>query len=272
MFIWTTSEASTMTEPSGFIHVEREGAVGTIVLARPDRRNALKSVMYGEIADAIRSFQADDGVNAIVIRGQGRDFCAGNDISDFDAFGKVVEKTGLDPQSIVTRKTPSIDLVYVLMELDRPIIACVQGNAVGFGATMLLHCDVVVAEPDAKLRYPFVDLAMVPEAGSTFLMRERLGYLKAAEILFNARPVSAEEGLALGLISEIVKPGAGAARGAEIAAAFAEKPPKALRATKRLMMRDYEPLGDRVSEEFRVIAERTSSPEARAVFARMLKK
>ncbi|MEY2756634.1 MAG: hypothetical protein RIR33_412 [Pseudomonadota bacterium] len=261
-----------MSDPSGFIRVQQEGAVGTIVLARPERRNALKSVMYGEIADAIRGFQADDSVNAIVIRGEGRDFCAGNDISDFDAFGKAVERTGIDPQSIVSRKTPSIDLVYVLMELDRPLIACVQGNAVGFGATMLLHCDVVIAEPDAKLRYPFVDLAMVPEAGSSLLMRQRLGYLKAADILFNARSVSAEEGLALGLFSEIVGSAASAARGAEIAAALSNKPPKALRATKRLMMRDSEPLSDRVTEEFRVIAERTSSPEARSVFARMLKK
>jgi enoyl-CoA hydratase/carnithine racemase len=261
-----------MSEPSGFVRVEREGAVGEIVLARPDRRNALKSVMYGEIADALRVFQADDGVNAIIIRGEGRDFCAGNDISDFDAFGKVVERTGLDPQSIVSRKTPSIDLVHVLMELDRPLIGCVQGNAVGFGATMLLHCDVVVAEPDAKLRYPFVDLAMVPEAGSSLLLRERLGYLKAAEILFNSRIVPAEEALTLGLVSEIAATGAGFARGSEIAATLAEKPPRALRATKRLMMRDAEPLSDRVTEEFRVIAERTSSPEARAVFARMLKK
>jgi len=261
-----------MGEPTGFIRAEKNGAIGEIVLARPERRNALKSAMYGEIADALRAFQADDAVNVVTIRGEGRDFCAGNDISDFDAFGKAVEQHGIDPQIIVSRTTPSIDLVYVMMEMDKPIIACIQGNAVGFGATMLLHCDFVIAEPDAKLRYPFVDLAMVPEAGSSLLLRQRLGYLKAVDILYNCKPVTAEDACQLGLATEVVAAGAGAARGAELAAALAAKPPKALRATKRLMMRDTEPLADRVSEEFRRIAERTASPEARAVFAKMLKK
>jgi len=255
-----------------FVKTERDGAIGSIVLSRPERRNALKSTMYGGIADALREFQRDDTIRVVMLRGEGRDFCAGNDIGDFHAFGNAVEKTGLDPQSIVGRKTPSIDLVHVLMEFDKPLIACIQGNAIGFGATMLLHCDFVIAELDARLKYPFVDLALVPEAGSSILLQERVGYLKAAQILFHANAVDAPTALGLGLVSEVVEAGAGAARGAEIAAALAAKPPAALRATKRLLKRGPEPLADRVTEEFRVIAERTTSAEARAVFEKFLKK
>jgi enoyl-CoA hydratase/carnithine racemase len=261
-----------LNQTTSFVKTERNGAIGSIVLSRPERRNALKSVMYGGIADALREFQRDDAIHVVLLRGEGRDFCAGNDISDFQAFGNVVEKTGLDPQSIVGRKTPSIDLVHVLMEFDKPLIACIQGNAIGFGATMLLHCDVVIAEPDARLKYPFVDLALVPEAGSSQLLKERVGFLKAAEILFHASAVDAVTAQSLGLVSEVVATGAAATRGAEIAATFAAKPPAALRATKRLLKRDPEPLADRVTEEFRVIAERTTSIEARAVFEKFLKK
>lgn len=261
-----------MNQATGFVRKEINGAIGTIVLARPERRNALKSAMYGEIADALREYQANDSIHVILLRGEGKDFCAGNDIGDFHAFGNAVEKTAIDPQSIVSRKTPSIDLVFVLMEIDKPLIACIQGNAIGFGATMLLHCDVVVAESDARIKFPFVDLAMVPEAGSSLLLRERVGFLKAAEILYNAATVNAEDSCVLGLVSEVVPTGASLSRGTEIATILAAKPPAALRATKRLLRRDSEPLADRVMEEFRRIAERTSSPEARAVFANFLKK
>lgn len=260
-----------MTEQTGFILRERRDAVAAIVLARPERRNALYTAMYGEIAQALRDYQADDTVHAIIIRGEGRDFCAGNDISDFQRFGSV-ERTGRDPSSFVSRTTPSIDLVYLLMEIDKPLIGAVQGNAAGFGATLLLHCDAVIVEPDAKLRYPFVDLALVPEAGSTLLMRQRLGPLRAADILLNARIVSAEDAVRWGLASEAAATGESAEQAWRLAAALAQKPPRALRETKRLLRRDDEPLGARVTEEFRVTMERTGSPEAQAVFARMLQK
>lgn len=261
-----------MSGNTGFVQTGREGAIGFVTLTRPERRNALKSSMYGEIGAALRAFQADETIHVVLLRGEGRDFCAGNDIGDFQAFGDVVERTGLDPQSVVGRRTPSIDLVFVMMEFDKPLLACVQGNAIGFGATMLLHCDMVIAEPDLRLRYPFVDLALVPEAGSSLLMRERLGHLAAARLLFTAEAVDAEQARALGLVTEVAAEGGAAARAMELARALAAKPPQALRATKRLLQHDPEPLADRVMREFRLIAERTASPEARAVFATLLKK
>lgn len=268
----TATTGANAIASSGFVRLERHGNIGAIVLDRPQSRNALNYNMYAEMAAAFRAYQADESVNVILIRGEGRDFCAGNDISDFRRFGDVVEKTGLDPQSVVSRNTPSMDLVYVLIETDKPIVACIQGNAVGFGATMLLHFDAIVAEPDTKIKFPFVDLAMVPEAGSSLLLKERVGYLNAARILFHGNRIEAPEALALGLVSEVVGAGEAAARGMAIATAFAAKPPIALQATKRLLKRDNEPLADRVTEEFRRIAERSTSAEALAIFATLLKK
>lgn len=261
-----------MDQSTGFVRVEQQGAVGLITLSRPKQRNALKSAMYGEIADALRAFQDDDAIHVILLSGEGRDFCAGNDIGDFHAFGEIVEETGLDPQSIVGRTTPSIDLVHVLMEIDKPLISCIQGNSVGFGATLLLHCDVVIADPTARLIFPFINLALVPEAGSTLLLKERVGLLKAAEILYNGAAVGCEEAEKIGLVSEIVAEGQSVTRGMEVAHTLAAKPTNAMRATKRLLKRDVEALTDRVTEEFKSIAERTSSDEARSVFAAMLAK
>lgn len=262
-----------MNAPTGFIRLEREGGVGVITIARPDRRNALKSIMYGEIAEALKSCDSDDNIRAIVLRGEGRDYCAGNDISDFQQFGKVVDDTKIDPKSVVNReRAPSVDLVYVMTEIRKPIVAAVQGNAVGFGATMLLLVDFVIAEPSAVLRYPFVDLAMVPEAGSSLLLKERVGAARAAQILMITGKVEAEEAQRIGLVNELVEAGAGFTRAMEYAAILAGKPPVALIETKALLRRDSEPLTDRVRYEFEKIAERTTSVEAQAIFAKFLKK
>jgi enoyl-CoA hydratase/carnithine racemase len=262
-----------MSEPTGFIRLEREGCVGIITIARGDRRNALKSLMYGEIADALRSCDDDEQIRAIVLRGEGRDYCAGNDINDFHDFGKVVEGSKIDPKSVVNRdRAPSVDLVYVLTETRKPIIAAAQGNAVGFGATMLLLVDFVIAEPDTVLRYPFVDLAMVPEAGSSLLLKERVGVARASQILMISGKVEAAEALQIGLVNEVVEAGAAFTRAMEYAAILASKPPVALIETKALLRRDAEPLTDRIKYEFERIAERTTSAEAQAIFAKFLKK
>ncbi|MEM8987791.1 MAG: enoyl-CoA hydratase-related protein [Pseudomonadota bacterium] len=268
-----TNTEHNMQQSKEFIRMEREGHIGVIVFARSERRNALNFNMYAEIAMAMRAYQEDEDVRVILLCGEGKDFCAGNDIGDFQNFGTAVKDDGVDPQSFLDRgRSPSIDLAFVFMETDKPVIACVQGNAVGFGATMLLHCDVVIAEPDARLTFPFVNLALVPEAGSSLLLKERVGFLKAADILYNARSVGAEEGQSIDLISEIVGKGEARARGLEMGAALAAKPPIALRVTKRLLKADVEPLADRVMEEFKHISERSTSPEAQAVFAKFLKK
>ncbi len=262
-----------MSEPSGFIRLDREGSIGIITIARPERRNALLTAMYAEIGQALRDCDADPAIRVILLRGEGRDFCAGNDINDFQRFGKIVENTKIDPRSVVNRdRASSVDIVYVMMELKKPVVAAVQGNAVGFGATMLLLVDFVIVEPSTVLRYPFVDLAMVPEAGSSQLLKERVGYSKAAEILMITGKVEAEEAVRLGLANELVGTDAAFTRAMEYAAALTTKPPIALMETKALLRRDTELLADRVQYEFDRIAERTVSQEAQEIFAKFLTK
>ena len=259
-----------MTAPdASYIRSTQEGAVGYVRINRPERRNALNSQMYADISSALIAFDENQEVNAIVLSGEGRDFCAGNDISDFRMFGDLVDQETFDPQSIVGRQTPSIDIVYVMMELKKPLAAVVQGNVIGFGATMLLHCDIVVAEDTTKMRYPFVDLALVPEAGSSLLLKERMGFVEANKLLMLGGTVEADAALKHGLVTEVVPAGTGQARISEIANILASKPPQSLQATKRLIRRDPEPLGKRVEAEFSEIAVRTGSPEAQAVFAVM---
>ncbi len=262
-----------MQKTTGFIQTERRNAVTVISIARPEQRNALKAEMYGEIAAAIREADADKDVRAIVLRGEGRDYCAGNDISDFSNFGDMIDSSGADPKQFINRDSaPSVELVHVMMEARKPLLAAIQGNAVGFGATMLLLVDFVFAAPDAKLRYPFVDLAMVPEAGSSLLLKERVGYLKAAEILMHKGMVLADEACELGLVNEVVEQDRVLDRAFEVADTLAKKPPIALAETKALLRRDIEPLADRVGIEFERIAERTTSTEAQALFKQFLKK
>ncbi len=261
-----------MTETSDLIRIERDGPLGVVVIARPDRRNALKSSMYADIGRALRELDADPDIRVILLRGEGRDFCAGNDISDFKAYGDAVERRGVDPASVLGRSTPSIDLVFVMREVEKPLIAVVQGNAVGFGATLLLLVDAVVVEPDAKIRFPFVDLGVVPEAGSTQLLQERVGYLKAAQLFFSAGMVTASEAVGLGLATMEAAAGEGYAQACALARIWAAKPATSLRETKRLLRRDPEKLDSRIMEEFRVVIPLTSSAEAQAVFTRMLKK
>lgn len=260
-----------MEETGGWIRTEQRDAAIVITLDRARRRNALNSEMYRGIGEAVRSADADKTVRAIILRGEGQDYCAGNDISDFSNFGDMIEGSGADPKQFVDReRAPSVALVHILMEARKPIIAAIQGNAVGFGATMLLLVDFVIAAPDAKLRFPFVDLAMVPEAGSSQLLKERVGYLKATEILMLKGVVQAEEAKALGLVNEVVDHDTLIDRALEIAGILANKPPIALAETKALLRRDTEALVERVGYEFERIAERTTSAEAQALFKQFL--
>ena len=138
------------------VRIERQEAVLSITLARPERRNAITVAMYAALADAIEAAAEDDDTRLITIRGEGQDFTSGNDLMDFMAA--------------LPRDSDDIPVWRFLRALARnevPILAAVQGNAVGIGTTMLLHCDLVIAEESARFSLPFVDLGLVPEAAST---------------------------------------------------------------------------------------------------------
>jgi enoyl-CoA hydratase/carnithine racemase len=159
------------------VRIERDGAVLAITFTRPDRRHAITVAMYAALADAIEGAGNDAGVRVITIRGEGQDFTAGNDLHDF--------------MSALPRDSEDIPVWRLLRALARntvPIVAAVQGNAVGIGTTMLLHCDLVVADRSARFSLPFVELGLVPEAASTLLLPRVAGRRRAARYLLLAEP------------------------------------------------------------------------------------
>src|SRR3982750_1788081 len=175
---------------SEHVRVERNGGLLAITLARPDRRNAITVAMYAALADAIESAAEDTSVRAITIRGEGQDFAAGNDLADF-----------LQAAPRLDEEIPVWRLLRILATCETPIIAAVHGNCVGIGTTMLLHCDLGVADDTARFLLPFVDLGLVPEAASSLLLPRLAGRRNAARYLLLCEPFGVEEAIAIGLVS-----------------------------------------------------------------------
>jgi enoyl-CoA hydratase/carnithine racemase len=236
---------------SEHVRVERERGVLAITLARPERRNAITVAMYGALADAIGG--AGDDIRLITIRGKGQDFAAGNDLADF-----LEVRPGGGEEIAVWR------FLRALAGCEIPIVAAVHGNCVGIGTTMLLHCDLVIADETARFSMPFVDLALVPEAASSLLLPRIAGRRRAARYLLLGETFGAEEAEATGLVSHRVPEGQLDAKLDEIVAALLAKPREALRATQRLLRHGArDELLERMKLESSVFAERLSSPEVR---------
>jgi enoyl-CoA hydratase/carnithine racemase len=206
------------------VRIDRDGAVLAITLARPERRNAITVAMYAALAAAIEAAAIDTDLRLITIRGEGQDFTAGNDLMDF------MQELPRDSEDI-----PVWRFLRALAHNEVPILAAVQGNAVGIGTTMLLHCDLVIAEATARFSLPFVDLGLVPEAASTLLLPELAGRRLAARYLLLGEPFSAQEAIEAGLVSHVVAQGELGAAFDEIVAKLLAKPPEALRLTQKLL-------------------------------------
>jgi enoyl-CoA hydratase/carnithine racemase len=239
------------------VRVERNGGVTAITLARPERRNAITVAMYSALADAIEAASADESARLITIRGEGQDFTAGNDLMDFMAE--------LPSES---EDIPVWRFLRALARNEVPILAAVQGNAVGIGTTMLLHCDLVIAEESARFSLPFVDLGLVPEAASTLLLPRLAGRRLAAKYLLLGEPFSAAEALQAGIVSEVVADGALAAAFEDIAVKVLAKPPQALRLTQKLLRHaTSDEIIDRMELESSHFSERLKSPEVAQAIA-----
>lgn len=237
------------------IRIEREAGVLTLTLARPERKNALTNEMYGALADAIGSAADDPSTRVVLLRAEGDLFCAGNDIGEFAR-----QSAGKGPQERhVTR------FLRALVETTIPLVAAVQGKAVGVGTTLLLHCDLVVLAEDAQLVTPFVSLALVPEAASTLLMPLRIGHVRSWELFTLGEPLGARDALAWGLANRVV-PGAELhATASALARRLANCPRGSLVASKRLM-RDAAVLMRQIDAETLAFQERLKGPEAREAF------
>lgn len=231
----------------------------TITIARPDRKNALTQAMYGVMADAINGANSDKAIRAIVITGEGDMFTAGNDLTDFASIE--ARESGEPP---VTR------FLNAIRDAEKPLIAAVNGPAIGVGLTMLLHCDIAYAAASANLRAPFVQLGLVPEAGSSMLLPRMVGRSMANDILLAGRILSAEEALACGLVSRVVADGEVLEAALQTARKIAASAPGAVLKSKALLNMNRAEIADQMRAEGTVFAAQLQSPEfaeAAAAFA-----
>src|SRR5580704_5557109 len=176
--------------------VTDDGPVRTVRMNRPDKKNALTLVMYDAMAAAIESAPKNPVLRCLLIAGTPAAFCAGNDIGDFLKMATGEGALG----------APIMRFLYALARCELPLVAAVQGNAVGVGTTMLMHCDHVVASNDTRFSTPFVSLGLVPEAASSLLAPRLMGHARAFSLLVMGRGLSANEAKAAGLINTVVPP------------------------------------------------------------------
>lgn len=240
--------------------IERDGRVLVITFDRPEKKNALTGAMYETATEALHAADGDETVGAVVFRGAGGAFTAGNDLADFLAASETVAEL------------PAFAFIKALALCETPMIAAVEGVAVGIGATLLLHCDLVYMTAGTMLRMPFVDLGLVPEAASSLLLPRRIGLAKASELLLLGEWVGADEALRLGLANEIIAAGKLRAYAVAQAGRLAAKPRAALTATRRLIRSDRQEVVARIEEEARCFAEALVSDEAKAAFRTFLDK
>jgi enoyl-CoA hydratase/carnithine racemase len=209
------------------IITELSGSILRVELNRPGKKNAMTSSMYTKLADIFAEAAKDERIRVVLWHGAGDSFCAGNDIDD---FLKNPPGPGESPQA---------RLMTVLADFNKPLVAAVHGAAIGGGTTMLLHCDFVYAGESAKFQMPFVNLAVVPEFGSSCAVPARIGHLRAAELILLGVPFDAHRAADLGLVTQVVSDQNLPAIAAETARKLAAKPAGALQASKRLMKQPF---------------------------------
>ncbi len=226
--------------------------IQTLRINRPAKKNALTAAMYDVMTAALKRGDASNDVAVHVFLGTDGVFSAGNDINDFLSR----------PAGTPDASSGAAGFIRTLPAVQKPMIAAVDGIAIGVGATMLLHCDLVYASPRASLRTPFLDLGLVPEAASSLLGPMRMGPQRAFELLCLGEPFDAERALAAGLINRIVP--AAELEGVAMAAArrLAAKPPQALAAARKLLRGDVAEILERIDQETVIFAERLASEES----------
>jgi enoyl-CoA hydratase/carnithine racemase len=240
------------------IEVRRDGAVLSAAFDRPEKKNAITSAMYEALIETFDQAERDPDVGALVLSGNGGAFTAGNDIADFLAASTAGSRD--------LHEAPAWRFISKLARFEKPLVAAVQGLAVGLGTTLCFNCDLVYASPDARFHMPFVNLGLVPEAGSSLLAPLRFGRARASEFLLLAEPFDAETARQLGLVNALMPESTLLAHAMSKAAALAAKPRSALLATRRLLRGDPAALKARMDEETEAFAAALSSGEARAAF------
>jgi enoyl-CoA hydratase/carnithine racemase len=244
-------------------HVKQALSQGilTLTIARADKKNALTNDMYGALADALTHAEKDDAIRVVLIQADGDMFTAGNDLAEF-----AEQSAGNGPEELQV-----VRFVRALANATVTIVAAVNGKAVGIGTTMLLHCDHVLLADDAQLITPFVNLALVPEAASSYLLPLTIGHVKAFEMFALGDPVDAATAVSWGIANRVVPAATLRVEAQHVAERFASKPVGSLTAMKRLM-RDAARITDQVNSERFIFRKRLKSAEAKEAFAAFAEK
>jgi len=237
---------------SDYINIEKTESVLKIGFNRPDKKNALNGAMYFAVRDALIAGGDDPNVRAVIIYGAGGDFTAGNDLKEFLEFASSNQET-----------FPAKEFLDVLIPYSKPVIAAVDGLAVGIGATMTIHCDLVYASEETRFQMPFVNLGLNPEAGSSFALPQLIGYHNAAEIILLGGMVTAKRAYEMGFVNAVVKQSELMDTAMNAAQRIAELPPTPIRLAKSMMKKHFtDKIMETNEKEFRSFVDRLSSPEA----------
>jgi enoyl-CoA hydratase/carnithine racemase len=241
--------------------IDKSHGVLTITLNRLDKKNSLTRTMYAGMAQALAQADANAALSAAVIQGHETVFSAGNDIGEF------LNRLASGEES------PAFQFLRAISVFSKPLVAAVCGPAVGIGTTMLFHCDLVYAGDNAAFSMPFVNLGLCPEAASSYLAPQLMGYGRAAEALLLGEPFLAETALEMGLVSRIVPPSEASALAQRQARKLAAKPLGSLIETKRLLKKSQKGIvAERLLEEGASFARLLTEPAAREAFTAFLEK
>lgn len=242
------------------IVVEHQNQILVISLNRTEKRNALTNDMYDDMAIALEQAAQDSQCKAVLIQGFGEAFTAGNDLAQF-ANAEDEENVG-----------ETVRFMHALMECPVPVVAKVHGMAVGIGTTLLLHCDLVYASTDTTFSMPFINLALVPEYASSWMLPRLVGHRKAAEWLMLGKPFGPEEAKHFGLINEVFEEPQLSEEVNKVLQTLCSKPALAMKRTKALMKTDLEDVQVHMSDELDVFASQLSTEPAKEAFAAFLEK
>ncbi|MDF0534091.1 enoyl-CoA hydratase [Shewanella yunxiaonensis] len=242
------------------IQVHDTQGVRVLKFNRPDKRNAIDLAMYRQLTEYLIQGDADNGIHAFLLCGSHDCFTSGNDVAEF------LQHPDLGPEH------PAVRFLYCLTELKKPLVAAVSGVAVGIGTTLLLHCDLVYADETARFKMPFVDLALVPEAGASLLLPRLVGYQKAAELLLLGETFDATVASHYGLVNRVCSATELYEFALNQTCAIAAKSPLAVQQTKALMRVGKQSLQQQMQLELSYFADRLQSPQAREIFLKFLQR
>ena len=242
--------------------VTNEDAVRMITLRRPEKKNAITQDMYRGMSEAIDSAQTDPSIRCIIISGGLGAFTAGNDLEDFLKDGT--------SNTAAPRSSNAVKFLYSLVHNEKPVIAAVDGIAIGIGTTMLFHCDYVLASSITTFSTPFIHLGLVPEGASSLLAPRALGHQRAFAMLVMGRTLNAEDARAAGFVNTIVEPGHVEAEARKAAREICALPAEAVAISRKLLRLPPEELTRRIDQESHLFGERMRSPEAVAAFKTFL--